>query len=102
MNLNPVDGEQKICQLKNLILILLGLIFRCTVYIYNIRLLMVNIEFIWKGLGTWREMSFSESILPFRAESNKFYIHYQWTNIVFILQSKAFLEIILTHKCISF
>ena len=56
-------------------------------YIYNIGLLTVDIEFIWRGWETGWKTSFSESFSPFRAESNKFYIYRQQTNIVFILQS---------------
>jgi hypothetical protein len=56
------------------------------IYIYNIRVLMVNIEFMWRGLATGERMSFSESSHPFCAEPHKFYIYRQYTNIVFILQ----------------
>jgi hypothetical protein len=42
--------------------------------------------------------AFSESFSPFRAESNKFYIYRQQTNIVFILQSTMSWKIILTRK----
>ena len=42
---NPVEGRTKICQLKDQILTLFGLIFR-RVYIYNICTLSVNIKFI--------------------------------------------------------
>ena len=36
-------------------------------YIYNIGLLTVNIEFIWRGWETGWKTSFSESFCPFRA-----------------------------------
>ena len=45
--------------------------------IYNIGLLIVNIEFIWRGWEMGWKTSISESFPPFRAESNKFYIHHQ-------------------------
>ena len=54
--------------------------------IYNIGVLTVNIEFMWQGLETGERTSFSESFHPFRAESHKFYIYRQYTNIVFVLQ----------------
>ena len=62
-------------------------LFIHALYIYNIGLLTVNIEFIWRGWETGWKTSFSESFSPFRTESNKFYIYRQQTNIVFILQS---------------
>ena len=57
-----------------------------TVHIYNIGVLTVNIEFMWRGLETGERRAFSESFHRFRAEPHKFYIYRQWTNIVFILQ----------------
>ena len=55
--------------------------------IYNIGVLTVNIEFMWRGLDTGeRTMSFSESFHPFRAEPHTLYIYRQYTNIVIILQ----------------
>jgi len=54
--------------------------------IYNIGVLTVNIEFMWRGLETGERRAFSESFQPFRAEPHKFYIYRQYTNIVFILQ----------------
>jgi hypothetical protein len=54
--------------------------------IYNIGVLTVNIEFMWRGLETGKRTSFSESFHLFRAESHKFYIYRKYTNIVFILQ----------------
>jgi hypothetical protein len=54
--------------------------------IYNIGVLTVNIEFMWGGLETGERRAFSVSFNPFRAEPRKFYIHRQYTNIVFILQ----------------
>jgi hypothetical protein len=56
------------------------------IYIYNIGVLMVKIEFIWRGLETGERQAFSESFQPFRAELHTFYIYRQYTNIVFILQ----------------
>ena len=53
---------------------------------YNIGVLTVNIEFMWRGLETGERRAFSESFHPFRAEPHKFYIYRQYTNIVFILQ----------------
>ena len=55
-------------------------------YIYNIGVLTVNIEFMWRGLETEERRAFSESFQPFRAEPHKFYSYRQYTNIVFILQ----------------
>ena len=57
--------------------------------IYNIGVLTVNIEFMWRGLETGERTSFSESFHPFRAEPHKFYIYRQYTNIVFILQKNV-------------
>jgi hypothetical protein len=54
--------------------------------IYNIGVLTVNIEFMWRGLETGERTSFSEFFHLFRAESHKFYIYRKYTNIVFILQ----------------
>jgi hypothetical protein len=48
--------------------------------IYNIGVLTVNIEFMWRGLET------GKSFHPFRAEPHKLYIYRQYTNIVFLLQ----------------
>jgi hypothetical protein len=55
-------------------------------WICNIGALMVNIEFMWRGLETGERRAFSESFHPFRAEPHTFYIYRQYTNIVFILQ----------------
>jgi len=44
---------------------------------------------------------FSQSFPPIRTQSNKFYIYHQYINIVFILQSTMFLEILI-HEYISF
>jgi hypothetical protein len=52
-------------------------------YIYNIGVLTVNIEFMWRGLETGERRAFSESFHPFRAEPHKLYIYRQCTNIVF-------------------
>jgi hypothetical protein len=57
-----------------------------TLWIYNIGVLTVNIEFMGRGLETWERRAFSESSQPFCAEPHKFYIYRQYTNIVFILQ----------------
>ena len=43
-------------------------------YIYNIGLLMVNIEFIWRGWEMGRMVSFSKSFPLFCTKSNKCYI----------------------------
>jgi len=48
--------------------------------------LMVNIEFMWRGLETGERRAFNQSFHPFRAEPHTFYIYRQYTNIVFILQ----------------
>ena len=61
--------------------------FGMYVDIYNIGLLTVNIEFFDEAEKRGERRAFSESFSPFRAESNKFYIYRQQTNIVFILQS---------------
>jgi hypothetical protein len=53
---------------------------------YNIGVLTVNIEFLWRGLDTGERQAFNQSFQPFRAEPHKFYIYHQYTNIVFILQ----------------
>jgi hypothetical protein len=45
------------------------------VSIYNIGVLMVNIELMWGGLEMGGKTSFSESFHPFRAEPHKFYIY---------------------------
>jgi len=55
-------------------------------YIYNIGVLTVNIEFMWRGLEPGGRRAFSKSFHPFRAKPHKFYIYCQYTNIVFILQ----------------
>jgi hypothetical protein len=57
-----------------------------TSQIYNIGVLTVNIEFMWRGLETGERRAISESFQPFRAEPHTFYIYRQYTNIVFILQ----------------
>jgi hypothetical protein len=54
--------------------------------IYNITVLTVNIELMWRGLDTGERRVFSESFHPFRAEPHTFYIYRQYNNIVFILQ----------------
>ena len=54
--------------------------------IYNIGALIVNIEFMWRGLETGERQAFSESFQPFRAEPHKLYIYRRYTNMVFILQ----------------
>ena len=54
--------------------------------IYNIGVLMVNIEFLWRGLEMGERRAFSESFHPFHAEPHEFYIYRQYTYIVFILQ----------------
>ena len=59
-------------------------------YIYNISVLTVNIEFMWRGLETGERRAFSESFQPFRAKPHKFYIYHQYTNNVFILQYTQF------------
>jgi len=41
---------------------------------------------MWQGLETGEKRAFSKSFQPFRAESHKFYIYRQYTNIVFVLQ----------------
>jgi len=38
------------------------------IYIYNIGVLTVNIEFMWRGLETGERPSLSEFFLTFRAE----------------------------------
>ena len=55
-------------------------------FIYNNGVLTINTEFMWRGLETGERTSISESFQPYRAESHKFYIYHQYTNIVFILQ----------------
>jgi hypothetical protein len=68
VSLNPVEGRTKICQLKDLILTLFGLIFR-RVYIYNIRTLSVNIKFICTSFRN--KQAFQAC---FAASTNEFYI----------------------------
>ena len=46
-------------------------------YIYNIGVLTVNIEFMWRGLETREGRAFNESFQPLRAEPHKFYIYRQ-------------------------
>jgi hypothetical protein len=58
----------------------------CDKYTYNIGVLTVNIEFMWRGLETGERRTFSKSFEPFRAEPHKLYIYRQYTNVVFILQ----------------
>ena len=71
-------------------------------YIYNIDVLTVNIEFMWRGLETGEWRAFRESFQPFRAEPHKLYIYRQYTNIVFILQynlqKKMLFDLIITKK----
>ena len=52
---------------------------------YNIGVLTVNIEFMWRGLETGERRAVDKSFQPFRAEPHKFYIYPQYTNIVYIL-----------------
>ena len=54
--------------------------------IYNIGVLTVNIELMWRGLETGERRAFTEYFQPFGAEPHRFYICRQYTNIVFILQ----------------
>ena len=51
---------------------------------WNIFPIGSNVKLGWE---TGERRASSESFSPFRAESNKFYIYRQQTNIVFILQS---------------
>ena len=55
--------------------------------IYNIGILMVNIEFMWQGLETGERRAYSEFFHPSRAKPHTFYIYHPYTNIVFILQN---------------
>ena len=52
---------------------------------YNIDVLTVNIEFMWRDLETVEWRALSESFHSFCAEPHTLYIYLQYTNIVFIL-----------------
>jgi hypothetical protein len=52
---------------------------------YNIGVLTVNIEFLWRGLDTGERQAFNQFFQPFRAEPHKFYIYRQYINIVKLL-----------------
>jgi hypothetical protein len=56
------------------------------IYIYNIGVLTVNIECMWRGLETGERRAFRESFHSIRAEPHTFYVDRQYTNIVFILK----------------
>jgi hypothetical protein len=56
------------------------------VCIYNIGVLTVNIECMWRGLETGERRALASFFHLFRADPHKFYVYRQYTNIVFILQ----------------
>jgi hypothetical protein len=65
-------------------------------YIYNIGLLMVNIEFIWRGWEMGRMVSFNKSFPPFCTMWNKCYIS-QVRIVARSLNVRHNLESILCH-----
>ena len=54
--------------------------------IYNIDVLTINIEFIWRGLETGERWALASLSICFLPSQIKFYIYRQYTNIVFTLQ----------------
>ena len=54
--------------------------------IYNIGVLTVNIEFMWRGLEMGERRVLASLSIRFVQSHTNLYIYHQYTNIVFILQ----------------